>query len=121
VYVDNCLLCGEVFHCNDIAVTSCGHCYHPFCLISHSSKSNSCIANFCDKEFDAQWRLSWGFPQPLTPVPTPDVTQGSPISGGLFGEISLLSFEIKLSSLLALFWVVSWFLIDLSFTSLLSR
>lgn len=89
VYVENCPVCGEDFHCNDIAVTSCGHCYHPFCLISHSSKSNLCIAQFCDKEFDADWRLSWGFPQPPTDVPTPDVTHGSPFSGGMSGKFLL--------------------------------
>ncbi len=33
IYVHDCLICKENFHCNDICVASCGHCYHPWCLI----------------------------------------------------------------------------------------
>jgi hypothetical protein len=28
IHVQDCLICNENFHCNDICVVSCHHCYH---------------------------------------------------------------------------------------------
>jgi len=110
VYVENCPLCGEGFHCNDIVVSSCGQTYHSFCMRCHSSKSNRCIAEFCEEDFDPNWRLSFGFVEPTKPNLSPHIVQDSPSSGGMFAKIytlnlTVLSFE---------------FLIELQFRVLLS-
>ena len=86
VYVENCPLCGEHFHCNDIVVASCGHCYHPFCISSLCSKSRTCIADFCQEEFDVQWRLSFGFQEPPKAPASTDAAIGSPHFAVMSGE-----------------------------------
>ena len=87
VYIENCPLCGEGFHCNDIVVSSCGHTYHPFYMSSHSSKSNRCIAEFCDEDFNPNWRLSFGFTESMKPNSSPDVVPT--YSGGMFAKMDL--------------------------------
>ena len=87
VYVENCPLCGEGFHCNDIVVSSCGHTYHPFCMNNHSSKSNRCIAEFCDEDFDPNWCLSFGFAELTKHDSSPNVIHDSPCPGVMFLEI----------------------------------
>ena len=62
--VQDCIFCKESFHVNDICVSSCGHCYHPWCLGMHISSSNKCKLQSCQQEFDLQWRLSFGFVPP---------------------------------------------------------
>ena len=64
--VQDCIFCKESFHVNDICVSSCGHCYHPWCLGMHISTSNKCKLQSCQHEFDLQWRLSFGFVLPKT-------------------------------------------------------
>ena len=64
--VEDCVFCKENFHVNDICVSSCGHCYHPWCLGVHISSSNKCKLQSCQQEFDLQWRLSFGFVLPKT-------------------------------------------------------
>ena len=83
VYVEDCPLCGESFHCNDIVVSSCGHTYHPFCMSSHSLKSNKYIADFCNEHFDPSWRLSFGFAETTNPESSPEVIHSSLNSGGM--------------------------------------
>ena len=96
VYVENCPLCGEGFYCNDIIVSSYGHTYHPFCMSSHSSKSNRCIVEFYDEDFDPNWRLSFGFVELIKPDSSPDVIQDNPCSGGMFLEIQMLNARMLL-------------------------
>ena len=62
--VEDCTFCKESFHVNDICVSSCGHCYHPWCLGVHISSSNKCKLQSCQQEFDLQWRLSFGYVLP---------------------------------------------------------
>ena len=64
--VEDCVFCKENFHVKDICVSSCGHCYHPWCLGVHISSSNKCKLQSCQQEFDLQWRLSFGFVLPTT-------------------------------------------------------
>ena len=64
VNVEDCISCKESFHVNDICVSSCGHCYHPWCLGMHISSSNKCKLQSYQQEFDLQWRLSFGFVLP---------------------------------------------------------
>lgn len=91
VYVENCPACGEHFHCNDIVVASCGHCYHLFCISSLCSKSRTCIAKFCNEEFDSQWRLSFGFTEPeRAPPSSTDAAVGSPNVAAMSGKTPLL-------------------------------
>ena len=105
VYVENCPLCGEGFHCNDIVVSSCGHTYHPFCMSSHSSKFNRYIAEFCDEDFDPNWRLSFGFAELTKHDSSPNVIHDNPCPGGMFLEIytpnaTVLCFSISNSCIL---------------------
>ena len=86
VYVENCPVCGEGFHCNDVVVSSCGHTYHPFCMTSHSMKSNKCIADFCEEHFDPIWRLSFGFAEPPKQELSRDVIDDRLCSGGMLAE-----------------------------------
>jgi hypothetical protein len=65
--VENCSFCKESFHINDICVSSCGHCYHPWCLGVHITSSNKCKLQSCQQEFDSQWRLSFGYDLPKNP------------------------------------------------------
>ena len=62
--VEDSIFCKENFHVNDICVSSCGHCYHPWCLGVHISLSNKCKLQSCQQEFDFQWQLSFGFVLP---------------------------------------------------------
>ena len=62
--IEDCCFCKESFHINDICVSSCGHCYHPWCLGVHISSSNKCKLQSCQQEFDLQWRLSFGYDLP---------------------------------------------------------
>jgi len=50
--VEDCPICHDNFHCNDINFTSCGHCYHPWRMDVHYSSSIKCKAHGCEKEFD---------------------------------------------------------------------
>ena len=86
VYIEDCPLCGQGFHCNDIIVASCGHTYHPFCMNIHSSKSNKCIVEFCNEDFDLKWRLSFGLPELEKPDSSPNVIHASPSSGGMLSN-----------------------------------
>ena len=65
--VEDCSFCKESFHLNDICVSSCGHCYHPWCLGVHITSSNKCKLQSCQQEFDSQWRLSFGYDLPKNP------------------------------------------------------
>ncbi len=61
IYVHDYLICKENFHCNDVCVASCGHCYHPWCLTIQCTSQTKCQVKGCDQEFDPSWQLSFGF------------------------------------------------------------
>jgi hypothetical protein len=42
-----CPICIEEFDFNDICIASCGHAYHPWCLLVHTISSRKCkVANY---------------------------------------------------------------------------
>jgi hypothetical protein len=45
--------------CYDIAITSCKHTYHPFCLIEVLRDNNKCL--ICDELSHLDWWTNWGF------------------------------------------------------------
>jgi hypothetical protein len=46
------------YHCCDIAITSCKHTFHPFCLGAMLQKSNKCVV--CKQKLHLDWWSSWG-------------------------------------------------------------
>jgi hypothetical protein len=61
IYVQNCLVCNQNYHCNDICVASCDHTYHTWCLVVHCNSSFKCKVKGCEQEFESDWWLSFGF------------------------------------------------------------
>jgi len=53
IYVQDCLVCNENYHCNDICVASCSHTYHPWCLVVHYTSSPKCKVKGCEQEFES--------------------------------------------------------------------
>jgi hypothetical protein len=47
------------FHCNDVAITSCKHTYHPFCLGELLRENNNC--SLCEQVLHLDWMQGWGF------------------------------------------------------------
>lgn len=50
IYVQDCPICNENFHCNDICVALCGHCYHLWCLTIQSTSVTKCQMKGCDQD-----------------------------------------------------------------------
>jgi hypothetical protein len=50
--------CRRGYHCFDIAVTSCKHMFHPFCLAEAFRESSTCA--ICGTVLHPDWWLSWG-------------------------------------------------------------
>jgi hypothetical protein len=59
IAIKYCGFCDSVFELNDIAVTSCRHTYHPFCLGIMVKSSYKC--RVCDEDLHPNWWTSWGF------------------------------------------------------------
>lgn len=57
--VNRCGWCKRGYHCYDIAVASCKHMFHPYCLGEVFKKSQSCVV--CEQPIHPDWWLSWGF------------------------------------------------------------
>ncbi len=51
INVQPCLVCGEEFYCYAICTTSCGHTYHPWCLVAFTMSSRKCKGASCEKVF----------------------------------------------------------------------
>ena len=62
-------------------------------MSTHSSKSNKCIADFCEEDFDSNWRLSFGFADPPKPESSPNVIDSSPCSGGMSVDVVSLMLD----------------------------
>lgn len=54
-----CGYCDSIFEFNDIAVTSCKHAFHPFCLGVMLKSSRKCLV--CKQDLHPNWWSSWGF------------------------------------------------------------
>jgi hypothetical protein len=57
-HVRPCGWCRRGYHCFDIAVTSCKHMFHPFCLAEAFRKTSTCMV--CGTMLHPDWWLSWG-------------------------------------------------------------
>lgn len=59
-----CAMCFLSFHYHNFIPTSCGHTYHPACILPLASKENigtpRCMA--CNEIFHPNWLASWGLP-----------------------------------------------------------
>lgn len=51
--ISTCGHCNRGFYCNDIAVTSCKHCFHPFCLAEITRTTSRCAV--CNLVFHRDW------------------------------------------------------------------
>lgn len=63
LHVRPCGWCRRGYHCFDIAVTSCKHMFHPFCLAEAFRETSSCVV--CGSTLHPEWWFSWGL-RPLT-------------------------------------------------------
>ncbi len=46
-------------------MASCGHTYHPWCLLVHIISSRKCKVVGCEKMFEANWCSSFGLCKPM--------------------------------------------------------
>jgi hypothetical protein len=60
INVEACLVCNEQFYFYDLCTTSCGHTYHPWCLVVHTISSKKCRAINCDEVFHKGLCSSFG-------------------------------------------------------------
>ncbi len=58
--IEACPICNEEFDFNDICIASCGHAYHPYCLLVHTISSRKCKATNCEAFFHEGWCFSFG-------------------------------------------------------------
>ena len=67
-----CPLCGLWYDCNDHMFAPCGHCYHPWCMSTHATMSNTCLVADCETKFSIAWCAAWGLPlsDPSAPEPS---------------------------------------------------
>jgi hypothetical protein len=49
--IETCLICNEKIDFNDIFIASCGHAYHPWCLLVHTISSRKCKVTNCEVFF----------------------------------------------------------------------
>jgi hypothetical protein len=64
LHVRPCGWCRRGYHCFDIAVTSCKHVFHPFCLVEAFRETSTCVVY--GTMLHPDWWLSWG----LGPLPS---------------------------------------------------
>ncbi len=59
-----CPICGLLFYCNNLVLTSCGCTYHPFCIIVYlARKATKCATLGCGESFTQEGLTNWGFNQ----------------------------------------------------------
>ncbi len=63
IIIKPCGYCNQCFHCHDIAIISCKHVFHPFCLDAMLKDSNKCY--MCKQKFHPNWLSSWGICETL--------------------------------------------------------
>ncbi|KAL3687295.1 hypothetical protein R1sor_013604 [Riccia sorocarpa] len=56
----SCPVCSLGFHCVNFMPTSCGHAYHPACLMSLIARSGEPKCTKCEEYFHPHWCESWG-------------------------------------------------------------
>jgi hypothetical protein len=56
LHIRPCSWCRRGFHCYNIAVASCKHLYHPFCLVEAFKESENCIS--CKQQLHPDWWAS---------------------------------------------------------------
>ncbi|KAL3699349.1 hypothetical protein R1sor_017371 [Riccia sorocarpa] len=56
----SCPVCSFGFHCNNFMAASCGHAYHPACLMAVIAKINEPMCIECDELLHPHWCESWG-------------------------------------------------------------
>ncbi|KAL3698318.1 hypothetical protein R1sor_012394 [Riccia sorocarpa] len=56
----SCPVCSLGFHCVNFMPTSCGHAYHPACLVALLAKSVEPKCIECNELFHPHWCESWG-------------------------------------------------------------
>lgn len=65
-----CAVCLFGYHCNNFIPTSCGHTYHPACIMPLISRQDTgtprCVA--CNEIFHPDWLASWGLARPSSEV-----------------------------------------------------
>ncbi len=49
--IEACPICNENVDFNDICIASCGHAYHPWCLLVHTISSKKCKVTNCEAFF----------------------------------------------------------------------
>jgi hypothetical protein len=59
IIIKKCGICGQWYHCFDVAMTSCLHTYHPTCLGEHPKTNKKC--KVCNQILHPNWWSSWGF------------------------------------------------------------
>ncbi len=59
ILVKPCGFCNRRYHCRDIAIASCKHTFHPFCLREFHRASNKCC--IYAQVFHPYWWCSWDF------------------------------------------------------------
>jgi hypothetical protein len=59
IIINKCGICGQWYHCFDIAMTNYLHTYHPTCLGEHLKTNNKC--KVCNQRLHPKWWSSWGF------------------------------------------------------------
>jgi hypothetical protein len=59
IIMKSCGVCGQSYHCFDIAMTSCLHTYHSYRLGQHLKTHNKC--KVCNQRLHLDRWSSWGF------------------------------------------------------------
>jgi hypothetical protein len=59
ISLNPCEYCNRGYQCHDIAITSCKHAFHPFCLAQVVKSSNRCF--ICGLILHLDWWRTWGF------------------------------------------------------------
>jgi hypothetical protein len=59
-----------VLLCHNYVFLSCGHSYHPWCLLEHSKVSSKCLVKDCEVESINDWRVAMGYRLNVTSSPT---------------------------------------------------
>jgi hypothetical protein len=56
---NECLVCVQWFSCKDVIVASCGHMYHPSCILYYVSSHACCKVNHCKKHGKVKAHYQW--------------------------------------------------------------
>lgn len=60
INVEVCSICNDQFYFYDLCIASCGHTYHPWCLVVHIISSKKCRAINSEEVFHKGWCFSFG-------------------------------------------------------------